>query len=507
MKSWSITFVSLALFLAGCTQTMIKTDPPNAEIYINQKYINRSPAPLPEEFKDNFIIKVTKGECFGQHEIRSGKNVVDQAVSQAKEAAEKAISRLKGESILPKEILVPLRCAVVKTDPEQAEVYLNKKPLGKGSVFLKDEIREGDVLSAALGEYRVSLAFNGEIKKNLVDQSPLPQENPLLPGETSFHREIRLSLGGQIEIGSIRTGVREEGEDLETFREILHKVKNPANNLIIYDASGSMRWPLTERDSTPRFEPGQKAITDFINKANPEDFFGLMVYGHRLRSGSAGTQQRVQSCRDIELVLPLQRIDKNKLIQTIRGIGLKDHRGDTPLQQSILMGIEVLKGRPGEKRMFIVTDGEDECGGFPDRAAKEAAKYGINVHIMAYGIGITKEGQLRDTKAAEIRDILKNSASAGKGLFFDTKGAEDLYRAMIKVELSSLTYVVKDTSGKEILEGNLGQKFLLDSGPYEIVFNADKPFNARVNVRPAQKTKILLTLSQDQRPEIQAVYE
>lgn len=155
----------------------------------------------------------------------------------------------------------------------------------------------------------------------------------------------------------------------------------------------------------------------------------------------------------------------------------------------------------------MVTDGNDECGGRPDKAAKEAARFGIKVHTLAYGIGISKDGKLMEQRASEIREILKECANAGGGLFFDTKGAEELYRAMISVELAVFTYIVKDNSGNEVLKGNLGQRFFLEPGNYEIVFNTDKPFSERVEVKPAKNTKIFIAFSKDGLPEIRTILE
>jgi Ca-activated chloride channel family protein len=509
MKQEIIILSLLSLILSGCApQTVIKTDPPQAEVYFNDKYLGKSPVLLDEGVKEDFTVSARKGECQGTKTIHlEKKQVVEQVFSKAKDTAKETIAKLKGERLLPQEILLPLQCALIKTDPPEGEVYLNKKLLGKSPVSLKEEIKEGDILSASNEEYRFSKTFTREEKQKLVDRiPPVPQGHSLEPS-ISLQQEIILPLNGQIEIGSLRTGVQEEREDLEKYRQVLYKLKNPAHFLVIYDASGSMRWNMAEREATPRFEPAQKAITEFIEKANPEDLFGLIVFGHRVPSGPLGSRQRTLSCKDIELVSPFQRLDKNRMIQAITRLHLKDHKGDTPLEEAIRVGIEALKEKKGVKQILVVTDGDDECGGSPDRAAKEAAKFGIKVNILAYGIGVDKDGRLRTKKEAEIQKTLKECAVAGKGLFFNTKGAEDLYRAMIKVELSSFTYTIKDAFGKELLEGNLGQKFFLDSGSYEISFNTDKPFNAQVDVKPAKNTKILITLTRDKIPEIQTLYE
>lgn len=397
---------------------------------------------------------------------------------------------------------------MIRTDPPQADVYINKNHLGTSPVLLSETMNEDFEVAASKGEYKAGKIIRVEKKKWTEEAvSKIKEAASKISGKGNIPKEIYLTLNGQIEIGAFRIGAEEEKEDLETAMEVLYKLKNPSYTIVIYDASGSMRWPLAEGDKTPRFEPGQKAIVGFIMKANPADVFGLIIFGHRIPSGPEGSKQRLESCEDIELVISLQELDKDRMIKAITDFKLKDHRGDTPLEMAIRAATEVLKNKTGEKKIVLITDGNDECGGRPDKAAKEAARFGIKVHIPAYGIGISKDGKLMEQRASEIREILKECANAGGGLFFDTKGAEELYRAMIKVELAVFTYTVRDNSGKEIFKGNLGQRFFLDAGQYEIVFNTDKPFSHKVEVKPTKKTKIFIVLSKDGLPEIRTVFE
>lgn len=404
---------------------------------------------------------------------------------------------------------------MIRTDPPQADVYINKRHIGTSPVLLSETMNEDFEVAASKGEYKADKIIRVEKKKWTEEAvSKIKEAASKISGKGNIPKEIYLTLNGQIEIGAFRIGAQEEKEDLETAMKVLYKLKNPSSTIVIYDASGSMQWPLAlplvEGYKTPRFEPGQKAIVDFIRKANPSDLFGLIVFGHRLPSGEEGSKQRLESCEDIELMIPL-REDKDRMINAITALKLKDHRGDTPLEMAIRAATEVLKDKIGEKKIVLVTDGYDECGGRPEKAAKEAARFGIKVHTLAYGIGIIKkkDGKLMEDKALalEIREILKECANAGGGLFFDTKGAEELYRAIIKVELAVFTYTIKDISGKEILKGNLGHKFFLDAGQYEIVFNTDKPFSEKVEVKPAKNTKIFIALSKDGMPEIRTIFE
>lgn len=111
-----LTFITLA-----CTpQPVIKTDPSEADIFFNNKYLGKSPVNFEDKSNDDIVIRAQKGECFGQQIIQQKKELVDKALSQVKDTAKEAISRLKGETTIPKEIFITLQCAAVKTIPVEA---------------------------------------------------------------------------------------------------------------------------------------------------------------------------------------------------------------------------------------------------------------------------------------------------------------------------------------------------------------------------------------------------
>jgi hypothetical protein len=385
----------------------------------------------------------------------------------------------------------------ITTEPIGADVQVNKQPVGRSPAIV-DSPAEGTEIVATKGEYVGKTIYKARPQISTIgnDAGASGALEPVLD------TDVLVTLGGQLEVGAFKIGSKNAEEDLETALEVLNKLKNPSNTIVIYDASGSMRWPLSETDSTPRFEPAQKALTDFIKKGSPEDFYGLVVFGSRLPSGPANSKQRQMSCGEIELVLPLEKLDKAQMTASITKLGLKDHKGDTPVEQAIRYAADKLKDRAGEKKIILVTDGDDECGGEADRGAREAAKLGIKVYTLAYGIGISKDGKLDEARAEQVRQVLRDCANAGGGLFFDTKGADDLYKAMIKVELDFFNYIVFDKNGKEVLKGRLGQKFPLDPGTYNVVFQTDKPFSKKITVRPAQKTKVFIAITGDRKPEI-----
>jgi hypothetical protein len=312
---------------------------------------------------------------------------------------------------------------------------------------------------------------------------------------------------GYLEVGAFRVGIKDAREDLENTLVALYKLKNPSATLVIYDASGSMRWPLAEGEHRPRFQPGQQGITAYLKQAKAQDHFGLIVFGHRLASGPEGSEQRQASCKDVEVVMPLQRLDQTALINTITGLELKDHKGDTPLETAIRVGVERLQNTPGEKKIILITDGNDECGGQPERAAREAAHADIRLYPIAFGVGIDRHGKRDQSKYEEVRRSLIDSANATKGAFFEAEDAERLYTALLQVELAVFTYTVRDQAGKEIVRGSIGQTVALNPGRYQVVFHTDTPFVDPITIQADKKTKLFIALSDAGQPVIRKVFE
>lgn len=402
-----------------------------------------------------------------------------------------------------KPVVVKPSVMSIMTQPAGADVQVNKKAVGRSPVVLETPTEDVEIV-AKKGEYSGKTVYRAAKQQAEAAGKNGDPKAAIIPATDT---ETTVTLNGQMEIGAFKIGSKDAEEDLETALEVLYKLKNPSSTIVIYDASGSMRWPLSVGDKTPRFEPAQKAITDFIKKANAEDFFGLVVFGSRLPSGPAKSKQREKSCGEIELVMPLEKLDKTQMISSISKLGLKDHKGDTPVEQAIRFAADKLKDKQGEKKIVLVTDGDDECGGEADRGAREAAKLGIKVYTLSYGIGVAKDGKLNEARAEEIRQVLRDCANAGGGLFFDTKGADDLYKAMIKVELDFFGYKVVNKGGKEVLKGKLGQKFFLDAGTYDVVFQTEKPFSRKIEVRPGQKTKVFIAITGDRKPEIRTAIQ
>lgn len=89
--------------------------------------------------------------------------------------------------------------------------------------------------------------------------------------------------------------------------------------MIIFDASGSMWGQI---DGVNKIVIARDALKSVVQKWNPKVELGLTVYGHRVKG----------DCNDIETVIPIGRVHKKQMIDTVYGIMPK---GMTPIAKSL----------------------------------------------------------------------------------------------------------------------------------------------------------------------------
>ncbi|MGH9411655.1 MAG: hypothetical protein ACRD1V_19645, partial [Vicinamibacterales bacterium] len=107
--------------------------------------------------------------------------------------------------------------------------------------------------------------------------------------------------------------------------------KPPSRNLeIVLDVSGSMNSRL---GTSTRWKTALVMLKQLLD-ALPDDFnVGLRVYGHRYPASSR------QSCSDSQLVVPIEKIDRAKILSTASAL---HPRGETPLVSSVLQTMDDL---------------------------------------------------------------------------------------------------------------------------------------------------------------------
>lgn len=211
---------------------------------------------------------------------------------------------------------------------------------------------------------------------------------------------------------------------------------------IILDASGSMGALISDRK---RIDIAHEALTQLIERLPDEMQVSLWGYGHRRRG----------DCSDIEQVVPFSKLDRAALSASVNAIN-PAQLGQTPIGGALQQVAESLKGRPGDLRVVLVSDGGETCRTDPVQIARDIRAQ--NPHVTIDVIGFSVDGQ--------ISNILSDIAAAGGGRYFDASGAQQLSDALQQSVL--LSYRVIDVAGVEVYQGLIGTSAELPLGRYSV---------------------------------------
>ena len=141
---------------------------------------------------------------------------------------------------------------------------------------------------------------------------------------------------------------------------------------LVLDASGSMYNRLA--DGRYRIDAA-KAVLQGIVAGLPEDdrlHVGLRVYGARLYAADEG------ACEDSHLEVPVEGVDRAALADAVTGTTA---RGATPIVYSLELTLDDLPAS-GDRRVVLVTDGLESCGGDLAAIAERYAELGIHLRIV-----------------------------------------------------------------------------------------------------------------------------
>lgn len=224
--------------------------------------------------------------------------------------------------------------------------------------------------------------------------------------------------------------------------------KPPSRNLeIVLDVSGSMNSRL---GTSTRWKTALDTLKQLLD-ALPDDFnVGLRVYGHRYPASSH------QSCSDSQLVVPIEKIDRAKILSTASAL---HPRGETPLVSSVLQTMDDLH-TAGSGSVILITDGEESChGNLQDAAAKlKASNVGVTLSI----VGFTLTGK-------QVAAQLGSLAESTGGRFYSAQSGSQLSRALTLASMQHVPYEVIDASGRTVVSNetsDLGQA--LPPGTYRV---------------------------------------
>lgn len=156
---------------------------------------------------------------------------------------------------------------------------------------------------------------------------------------------------------------------------------------ILIDFSGSMKdkLPLTKR----------VLLDDVIPNLDYSSRIGIKTFARR--DNLPPTKQ----------VLNLNITNKDEIIQAINSLGTPD--GGTPISAAIRASVITLKEYVAyDKKIILVTDGEEDQGGNYVAEAKKANAEGVNCQIHIIGIGLNDNAK---TQAREISNLTNGTVS------------------------------------------------------------------------------------------------
>ena len=135
------------------------------------------------------------------------------------------------------------------------------------------------------------------------------------------------------------------------------------NIIYIFDASGSMFGKLGDE---VKISVAKRVLTNLINDLPDTVNLGLMYFGNKIKG---------RDC--VRFPVKIQLGAKDKVIKEIQAL---DPGGLTPLAGSLeIAGDYLIKSKLGAT-IVLITDGKEECGGDPLKAAKKLHEIGINVN-------------------------------------------------------------------------------------------------------------------------------
>lgn len=230
----------------------------------------------------------------------------------------------------------------------------------------------------------------------------------------------------------------------------------PAVELIL-DASWSMTFPLdssaeadrlTADDPDSRIAIAKAALVDLIENDIPE--------GTPVALRAFGNIEGNLACRT-DLMQPLAPLDRDSLIGILEPLE-PQFNANTAIAAALAAVPSDLGETDREKRLVLLTDGAETCGGDPLAQIEALAAEGIDVRVDIIGFAIDDEALLAE---------FEQWAEAGNGQFFDAADADQLAEALSSTLISR--YRVLDDAGDLVTIGTVGgAPVTLPAGTYTV---------------------------------------
>ncbi|MDQ3227636.1 MAG: VWA domain-containing protein, partial [Chloroflexota bacterium] len=175
---------------------------------------------------------------------------------------------------------------------------------------------------------------------------------------------------------------------------------------LILDNSGSM---LQSLGSERRIDVAKQVLTELVQDTLPQGIpLALRVFGNEPDSCETG------------LAIQTGPLDRGSAVQQIAAIDSIDGV-KTPLGAALDQVAADLSAIEGPKIVVLVTDGEETCGGNPQRSIRQLVNQGIDVRVNIVGFAVADDN---------LKEQFAEWARIGGGQYFDATGADDLGEAI-----------------------------------------------------------------------------
>jgi hypothetical protein len=204
----------------------------------------------------------------------------------------------------------------------------------------------------------------------------------------------------------------------------------------ILDVSGSMN---ALSGGEKRIDAAKKALAAMVQQIPEGSVVALRFYSHRVPPAD-----KVNSCKDTELVVPFAPINKQQLLTIVNAAA---PLGQTPIAYSLEQAAnDFTLGADEQQTIILVSDGEESCGGDPVAVAKALLAKGFKLKINVIGLDVD----------AAAKNQLAAIAGATGGQYFDAKDAASLTSSLQQLTKESLVIQKAGSSiyGEEIRGGD-----------------------------------------------------
>lgn len=193
----------------------------------------------------------------------------------------------------------------------------------------------------------------------------------------------------------------------------------PARVIVAIDGSGSMAGRIGNQT---KLALAREAATRFIDGLPPSVETALVVFGQQGDNSAAG---KAKSCAGVDVLAPVSS-DRAGLVAAVSGVRAV---GWTPLAAGLAKAQALLapSATPGAQVIYVVSDGEETCGGDPVATARRINSGASRAIVNIIGFG------LPSGEAAALKAV----SDAGGGSFVNVHSRADYDRTLDRVRESN----------------------------------------------------------------------